>query len=66
MTVILLQEHSYQDSGYANRREYLESLADEYGIDKKIVFALADALGPNEDFDGLVTELEDYMEYMEE
>lgn len=49
----------YTDSGYANRKDYLASMADEYGVDEYTVFALADILGPNEDFDGLVCELED-------
>jgi len=29
------------------------------GIESEIVFTLASVLGPSEDFDGLVTELED-------
>lgn len=52
----------YTESGYANRREYLQGLADEFGIDPGTVFMLADMLGPNEDFDGLVTSLEDMAE----
>lgn len=52
--------NNYQANGYANRRAYLESLCEEY--DRTIVFALAGVLGPNEDFDGLVTTLEDYAE----
>lgn len=46
----------YQDHGYTNRREYLESLCDDY--DRESVFALAALLGPEEDFDGLLTSLE--------
>jgi hypothetical protein len=49
----------YQENGYENREEYLKSLSEEYGVDEDIVFVLADMLGPNEDFDGLVSELED-------
>ena len=49
----------YQEMGYESRRDYLASLADEYGIDPIIVFTLASMLGPSEDFDGLVTSLED-------
>lgn len=49
----------YQQQGYANRRAYLEGLAEDYG---QVVFALAEILGPDEDFDGLVTELDDYAE----
>ena len=52
----------YQDNGYASRREYLDSLADDYGIDRRTVYTLASILGETEDFDGLVTSLEDMME----
>lgn len=52
----------YQREGYATRRDYLLSLADDTGVDIGIVMALADMLGADEDFDGLVTSLEDYAE----
>ena len=52
--------NEYQINGYANRKEYLENLCEEY--DRTIVYTLAHMLGPNEDFDGLVTSLEDYCE----
>lgn len=44
------------------RMEYLDGLADDYGIDRQAVYAIADLLGPNEDYDGLVNELEDFGE----
>jgi hypothetical protein len=50
--------NEYQANGYENRREYLESLCEEY--DRTIVYMLANLLGSSEDFDGLVTSLEDY------
>ena len=50
----------YQENGFESRKEYLLDLADNMGIDASIVFALADMLGSSEDFDGLVTSLEDY------
>jgi hypothetical protein len=50
----------YQENGFETRKEYLLDLADNMGMDASIVFALADMLGSNEDFDGLVTSLEDY------
>ena len=53
---------TYQREGFDNRRAYLLSLSDDLGVDIKTVLALADLLGPNEDFDGLVTSLEDYAE----
>ncbi len=49
----------YTEMGYENRQDYLKSLSDDFGIDLETVFMLADLLGPNEDFDGLVTTLED-------
>jgi len=51
----------YQENGFESRKEYLLDLADNMGLDPSIVFALADMLGSNEDFDGLVTSLEDYV-----
>lgn len=53
--------NAYTENGFANRREYLESLAEEYPRDA--VFALAGILGPTEDFDGLITSLEDEFDY---
>ena len=41
------------------RKQYLTELADDYGIDINTVLALADAFGPSEDYDGLVTTLDD-------
>ena len=49
----------YQANGYENRKDYLSCLAEDYGVDLSTVKALADLLGPNEDFDGLVAMLED-------
>jgi hypothetical protein len=49
----------YIDSGYKSRRHYLETLAEDTGIDPETVFTLASLYGPSEDFDGLVTALED-------
>jgi hypothetical protein len=49
----------YSELGYENRWDYLESLAEEYNTDIDTVWALAEVLGENEDFDGLPTELED-------
>jgi hypothetical protein len=52
-------DNIYEMNGYANRNEYLTDLADNMGLDRSLVQALADMLGENEDFDGLVTSLED-------
>lgn len=48
----------YKEKGYKDRKDYLESLSDEYYIPLYIVEALSDILGPSEDFDGLINELE--------
>ncbi len=50
---------NYIENGFANRRAYLENLAEEYDIHRRIVFAMAQLLGPSEDFDGLISALED-------
>lgn len=49
----------YQENGYKNREHYLMSIAEEYGIPLKDVKFIASLLGPDEDFDGLLTTLED-------
>ena len=52
----------YAENGFKNRRDYLESLCDEYAREK--VFALAAVLGPLEDFDGLIVALEDADDFL--
>lgn len=47
----------YTDNGYANRKEYLNELREDYGAD--LVNTLITVLPASEDFDGLVTALED-------
>ena len=49
----------YTDNGFANRKEYLDDLREEYG---DLVDLFIGVLPASEDFDGLVTELEDAME----
>ena len=50
----------YTEHGYYNRADYLKDLAAETGVPLYVVETMADLLGPNEDFDGLVSALEDY------
>ena len=50
----------YTDNGYENRKDYLTCLAEDYGVSLDDVLALASMLGSNEDFDGLVTSIEDF------
>jgi uncharacterized protein YktA (UPF0223 family) len=49
----------YRANGYNDREHYLSCLAEDYGFDLNTVKVLADLLGPDEDFDGLVSQLED-------
>lgn len=43
-----------------NNINYLRELSDDYNVPIDTVVMLADMLGENELYDGLVTELEDY------
>lgn len=49
----------YTNNGYANRKEYLNELREEYG---ELVNILTSVLPQSEDFDGLITALEDAVE----
>lgn len=49
----------YEENGYADRDDYLRSLADEYDIHWYTVCKIASNLGMEEDFTGLVTKLKD-------
>lgn len=47
------------------RKEYLTGLAEDYGIARTDVFMIADLLGESEDYDGLVSMLEDLADSLE-
>lgn len=49
----------YQEHGYYNREDYLRCLSEDWDMPFMTVKMLANMLGPEEDFDGLVTALED-------
>lgn len=53
-------ENIYKEYGYGNREVYLISLSEEFSVDLYTVKSLADVLGEDEDFDGLINTLEDY------
>ena len=57
-----MAQNAYEEAGYRNRADYLRGLADEYGADLCHVVALAEILGPSEDFYWLVVALQDDME----
>lgn len=52
----------YQQNGYETRTRYFECLAEDYDLPLRTVVALANVLGPNEDFDGLVIACQDAAE----
>jgi hypothetical protein len=52
----------YVRKGYKDRRDYLKCLAQDYGVSYITVFSLASMLGENEDFDGLISALDDMAE----
>lgn len=52
-------DNIYEMNGYDSRRHYLMCLAEDMGIPESVVVSIADMLGENEDFDGLITSLED-------
>ena len=53
----MFKENIYQENGYADRDDYLNCLSEDYGVPIEDVFSLAEMLGENEDFDGLVSAL---------
>lgn len=50
---------AYERNGYKNRKEYLQNIAEENGVDFGTVLMLANVLGKSEDFDGLVNAVQD-------
>ena len=54
-----MDENIYQQNGYADRDNYLTCLSEDYGVSIDDVYSLAEMLGENENFDGLVCALED-------
>jgi len=53
-------DNVYEENGYANRMDYLSCMSEDYGIPLHMVLSLAEMLGECEDFDGLVTTLDEY------
>ena len=52
---------TYSQNGYINRIDYLAKISEEYSVPLEVVLDVADLLGPEEDFDGLISSLEDYV-----
>ena len=49
----------YQDKGFVDRNDYLICLSQEYNVPFNVVMDLASILGKSEDFNGLISVLED-------
>jgi len=49
----------YLQNGYKNRDDYLESLSEDYGVPLETVYSLAETLGESEEWDALISILED-------
>jgi len=49
----------YQKNNFKDRADYLACLADDNGVDVVLVLIAADLLGQEEDFDGLVSMIQD-------
>ena len=56
----VIEMNVYIENGYENRQDYLECLAVDNGISIDEVLMMADLLGESEDFDGLVSMVEDF------
>ena len=63
MKTKITNEGAYTSHGYKDRDDYLDSLADDRGIDRMAVNMIADMLGESEDFDGLISALDDFEDY---
>ena len=48
----------YKEHGFNTRSAYLSSIAEEYDLPLSTVLSFAQMLGSNEDFDGLINEIE--------
>jgi len=55
-----MADNIYTRNGYKNREDYLKSVAADYGVPPMVVFELSGMLGDYEDFDGLISSLDDF------
>ena len=51
-------DNIYQQNGYDSRDDSLQCLADDYNLPLEFVYNLADLLGESEEFDALISALE--------
>jgi hypothetical protein len=52
----------YQKHGHDTRKDYLRQISRVYEVDEHYVFHVSHRLGEQEDFDGLITHIEDNLE----
>lgn len=52
------EDNAYIQNGYKDRDDYLQCMSDDYGVPIEVVYSLADMM-QGEEFDGLVSALED-------
>tara|TARA_B110000285_G_scaffold13701_1_gene13528 strand:+ start:1363 stop:1797 length:435 start_codon:yes stop_codon:yes gene_type:complete len=52
----------YQKHGHDTRNDYLRQISRVYEVDEHYVFHVSHRLGEQEDFDGLITHIEDNLE----
>jgi len=57
---IMKNKNIYKDNGYSDRNDYFVDLSLRFNIDLSSVYALSEVMGKDEDFDGLVSSLDDY------
>jgi hypothetical protein len=55
----------YQLRGYTDRLDYLKSLAENNDVPLNVVISVAELFGESEDFDGLVSAIQDYQEIVQ-
>jgi hypothetical protein len=53
-----MKESVYQKNGYDSREDYLQCMSEDYNVPLDVVKTLADIM-PGEEFDGLISALED-------
>ena len=51
---------AYEACGYTNRHEYLESLAEDYGVPLHEIYAISETIGQDEDFGALILALQHF------
>lgn len=52
-------DNPYLRHGFKDRAAYLRQIAEDYDVPLKTIRTIADMLGPDEDFDGLLVSLPD-------